>query len=296
MNDVHFALKYAYGENLGVVYSDFNSETLVFRIQLSNDIAKKKLKKVLDDSDYISKIRQFEDELLDVTLRGIEGIEQAVVRQIKNKVVYDGTRYQRQDIYVLDTVGSNLLQVLGLPFVDISRTTTNDIREVHKILGVEAARNSIYNEITKVIEVDSYINTRHKTVLCDRMANTSDLVSISRTGVNRDRGNPIGKASFEETTDMFVQAAKTGEIDLVRGPSANVMLGQHGFYGTSSFDVILDLSPLKGVKPQRKRHEHVTEPTLRTTDLSSLDIKNDLDSLLAESVPISEDTEYSIEL
>ena len=295
MNDVHFALKYTYLENLGIVYSDFNSETLVFRIQLSNEVAKKKLKKALDDSDYISKIRQFEDDLLDLTIRGINGIEQAVVRQIKNKVVYDGTRFQRQDVYVLDTVGSNLLRVLGLPFVDVSRTTTNDIREVHKVLGVEAARNSIYQEITKVIEVDSYINTRHKTVLCDRMANSASLISISRTGVNRDRGNPIGKASFEETTDMFIQAAKTGEVDLVRGPSANVMLGQHGFYGTSSFDVVLDLVPLKDiVKPQRKRYSFRAE-TPKLADLASLDMKNDLAQILTESVTVP-DTDYSIDL
>ena len=294
MNDVHFALKYTYGENLGVVYSDFNSETLVFRIRLSNEIAKKKLKKALTDSDYISKIRQFEDDLLDLTLRGIDGIEQAVVRPIKNKMVYDGTRFVRQDVFVLDTVGSNLLKVLGLPFVDVSRTTTNDIREVHKVLGVEAARNSIYQEITKVIEVDSYINTRHKTVLCDRMANSADLVSISRTGVNRDRGNPIGKASFEETTDMFIQAAKTGEVDLVRGPSANVMLGQHGFYGTSSFDVVLDLAPLKELKPQRQRYRYRAE-TAKLADLASLDLKNDLSQILTETVAAPE-TDYSIDL
>jgi DNA-directed RNA polymerase II subunit RPB1 len=299
MNDVHFSLKYTYGENIGVVYSDYNSDTLVFRIQLSNEIAKKKLKKALDDTDYISKIRQFEDELLNLTLRGIEGIEQAVVRQIKNKVVFDGTKFQRQDIFVLDTVGSNLLTVLGLPFVDITRTTTNDIREVHKVLGIEAARKSIYDEITKVIEVDTYINNRHKTVLGDRMTFSAFMVSISRTGVNRDRGNPIGKASFEETTDMFIQAAKTGEIDLVRGPSANVMLGQHGFYGTSSFDVILDLEQLKDVKLQRKRYMHLSD-TVKTNldDLASLDIKNDLAKILAgDNAPLPLDSvEYSIDL
>ena len=97
---------------------------------------------------------------------------------------------------------------------------------------------------------------------------------------------------------MFVQAAKTGEIDLVRGPSANVMLGQHGFYGTSSFDVILDLVPLKDVKQQRKRFEHETEQSTRTKDLSSLDIKNDLEALLTESstAGVAIDSEYSIDL
>jgi len=295
MNDIHFALKYTYGESLGVVFSDYNSSSLVFRIQLSTEFAKKKIKKVLDQSDYIGKIRQFEDDLLDLTIRGIDGIELAVVRHVKNKVVYEGGRYHRQDVYVIDTVGSRLKKVLGLPFVDVSRTTTNDIREVQDVLGVEAARNSIYAECTKAIEVDSYINTHNKTVLCDRMANTADLVSISRTGVNRDIGNPIGKASFEETTDMFIQAAKTGETDLVLGPSANVMLGQEGFYGTSSFSVILDLDQMKRVKPQRKRYAAEVWDDAKLADLSSLDVRNDL-SVAEERVHALTDSDYTIDL
>ena len=96
---------------------------------------------------------------------------------------------------------------------------------------------------------------------------------------------------------MFIQAAKTGEVDLVRGPSANVMLGQHGFYGTSSFDVVLDLAPLKDiVKPQRTRYSFRAE-TPKLADLASLDMKNDLAQILAESVAVvAPESDYSIDL
>jgi DNA-directed RNA polymerase beta' subunit len=161
---------------------------------------------------------------------------------------------------------------------------------------VEAARNSIFREISNVLEVASSINSRHKAMLADRMANTAELVSISRTGVNRDRGNPIGKASFEETTDMFIQAAKTGEVDLVRGPSANVMLGQPGFYGTSSFDIVLDLERLQHGAAQRKRYAAPPDvPETNRVDLPNLELKNDLAALLrTETEP--EQNDYSIDL
>jgi len=41
---------------------------------------------------------------------------------------------------------------------------------------------------------------------------------------------------------MFLRAAKHGELDQMRGVSANVMCGQDGYYGTSSFSVYLNMN------------------------------------------------------
>jgi DNA-directed RNA polymerase II subunit RPB1 len=41
-----------------------------------------------------------------------------------------------------------------------------------------------------------------------------------------------------------MKAAKHGELDNMRGVSANVMCGQEGFYGTSAFQVILDMDEM----------------------------------------------------
>ena len=74
------------------------------------------------------------------------------------------------------------------------------------------------------------------------------MVSIFRHGLNADNVGPIAKASFEETPQMFMKAAQHGELDPVRGLSANVMCGQEGQYGTSSFSTLLDIDKLKGLK------------------------------------------------
>ena len=49
----------------------------------------------------------------------------------------------------------------------------------------------------------------------------NDIVKV-RHGINNDNIGPIAKASFEETTEMFLQAAKYGELDNMRGISGNV--------------------------------------------------------------------------
>ena len=77
-------------------------------------------------------------------------------------------------------------------------------------------------------------------MLCDRMSYNSKMTSIFRHGINRDNIGPIAKATFEETTEIFLNAAKHGELDEMRGVSSNVMCGQEGFYGTSAFSVYLN--------------------------------------------------------
>jgi DNA-directed RNA polymerase II subunit RPB1 len=77
------------------------------------------------------------------------------------------------------------------------------------------------------------------------MTFTEKLISLFRHGINNDNIGPIAKASFEETPEMFLKAARHAELDTLRGVSANVMCGQEGYFGTSSFQVILDLEEIQ---------------------------------------------------
>ena len=74
---------------------------------------------------------------------------------------------------------------------------------------------------------------------------TNKMISIFRHGINNDNIGPIAKASFEETPEMFLKAARHAELDTMRGVSANVMCGQEGMFGTNAFQVVLDLEEMK---------------------------------------------------
>jgi DNA-directed RNA polymerase II subunit RPB1 len=245
MDDVNFVLKANYGNGVGTIFSDYNSDELVFRVRLSQELAKKKIKKTLDDVDNLNKLKMFEDELLKLTLRGVYGAEKVSMRSVKNNVEKTAGEFKRKEIYVLDTTGSNLIETLALPYVDATRTVCNDIKEMCDVFGIEAACKSTYNELTDVLEADGYINAHHKMLLCARMTYKAKPIPIFRSGIKGDIGvSVIAKASFEETPEMFIQAAKFAELDPVRGVSANTMCGQKGYYGTNAFEVLLDLDAM----------------------------------------------------
>ena len=253
MDDVHFAVKNAYSDQVSCVFSDYNSDKLVFRLRLNNFISSRNKKAVkqnpLDQSDEIYLLKNFQNALLDnLILRGISNIEKVVPRKIIDSLVQEDGNYVKKETWVVDTVGTNLMDLLSLDYIDTKRTYTTDIQEIYRVMGVEAARQSILNEISEVIEFDStYINYHHLSLLCDRMTCNDKLVSIFRHGINGDDIGPIAKASFEETPEMFLRAARHGILDTMRGVSANVMCGQEGYFGTSAFQVVLDLDKITQV-------------------------------------------------
>jgi DNA-directed RNA polymerase II subunit RPB1 len=257
MDDVNFTLNNCYNSQISCIYSDYNSDKLIFRIRMTEIIKnsssgrggnqKKQKVSPLDQSDQIYILKKFQEELLqNVVLRGIKKINKVILRKIKDNLVENNGIYKKQDIWVLDTIGTNLLDVLGLDYIDNTRTFSNDIIEIYNVLGIEAARQSIYNELVEVIEFDgTYINFHNFSVLVDRMTFTNKLISIFRHGINNDNIGPIAKASFEETPEMFLKAARHAELDTLRGISANVMCGQEGLFGTSLFQVVLDIEEMQ---------------------------------------------------
>ena len=304
MEDIYYALTKAYPDII-VLYEDYNSDNLVFRIRLTkliNNIKKKKnLVESLDQSDEIYLLKTTMNDLLNnVIIRGIKNIKKALLRKINDTLIEDNLNYVKKDEWVLDTVGSNLMNLLSLDFVDSTRTTSNSIIEIYNVLGVEAARQSIYDEFSEVIEFDStYINYHHLSILCDRMSCNNKLVSVFRHGINNDDIGPIAKASFEETPEMFLKAARHGELDMMKGISSNIMCGQEGYYGTSSFKTLLDLDKLEELNVYNSEENNFEDinidEELEKTNINSdcnitnILIETDLNNLQYENVDINDD-------
>ena len=251
MDDIHFAIKNA-NTDVQCVYSDYNDSNLIFRIRMNGETFKKKKGAIqsLDQSDEIYLLKNFQDSLLNnIVLRGVHGIENVLPRKLQNMVVKEDGKYVKKDIWVLDTTGSNLLDTLGTDFIDSERTYSNDISEVFHILGIEAARQTIFNEFAEVMEFsDVNINYHHLSLLCDRMTVTKSMVAIFRSGLHNDNIGPIAKATFEVHTEILLHAARHADFDEMRGVSANVMCGQFGYYGTGAFNVILDMKEISKVE------------------------------------------------
>jgi DNA-directed RNA polymerase II subunit RPB1 len=243
MDDVHFAIEHSYKGEISCIYSDFNSDKLVLRARLDKSLTNSK-KKSLDQSDEIYKLKNLQHNLMNnVILRGVKKIPKVLLRKSVNQLKFSEGNYEKEDTWVLDTVGSNLPDILTLQHIDANRSYSNNIQEVYRTLGIEAARACILNEVQEAFD-ESYINYHHLSLLCDRMTATKKMVSVFRHGINNDDIGPIAKASFEETPEMFLRAARHAELDLMTGISANVMCGQEGYFGTGFFQVMLDINEM----------------------------------------------------
>lgn len=264
MDDIHFAIKQgSYGQEVECVYSDYNSDKLVFRVRMVDRVSTKKKRSAepLDQSDEIYLLKKFQDDLLaNTVLRGIHHIDNVIPRKLQNLVTKNDGKYEKKDTWILDTTGTNLMQALGLEYIDATRTYSNDIKEIFDVLGLEAARQVIHNELVEVMEFSGvYINYHHVGLLCDRMTTNKDMVSIFRTGLFNDDIGPIAKATFEVHTEVLLDAARYGEFDHMRGVSANVMCGQNGFYGTNAFQLVLDMNEMNRLEDQMVELETKTE-------------------------------------
>jgi DNA-directed RNA polymerase II subunit RPB1 len=159
----------------------------------------------------------------------------------KRTIWDDMTGFGVRDEWVLETDGTNLMSVLGVDFVDATRTTSNDIVEVFVSLGIEGVRGALLSELRNVISFDgSYVNYRHLACLVDVMTMQGHLMAIDRHGINRVDSGPLLRASFEETVDMLMEAAMYAEEEVLKGVTENIMMGQLARVGTGCIDLLLD--------------------------------------------------------
>ena len=274
MIDIYTKLNLAYDKYIDCVYSDDNAEECVFRIKLT-EIALKDI----DDKDEIATIKAIEHNIVyQIILKGYKGIKKVSLNKKKyTKYNDENNKFDNIVEWVLDTDGTNLIDILANPNIDSSRTISNDIREIYDTLGIEAARNALYKELVAVTSEGS-MNFRHMSLLIDTMTYKGQLMSIDRHGINRGDIGPLAKSSFEETTDMLINASIFAEYDKVNGVSANVMLGQQPPCGTGDSRILIDeehmMELLKDLADEKEELEDIQEEEEETYNNC---IENDLD-------------------
>jgi len=256
MTDVYLKLM-ASNWSIACLFSDDNARNLVMRVSL-NDADKQ-------HDDHVASLKALEQTLIHKAIKGVDRIRK-VSMHAKSFERYNPTSqaFEKVAEWILDTDGTNLTEILANPNVDSTRTVSNDPREIFAVLGIEAARNSLYNEITEVIK-ESSVNFRHVSLLIDTMCHRGNLMSIDRHGINRGDVGPLAKSSFEETTDMLVNASVFSEFDRINGVSANIMLGQLPPCGTGDSEILLHedmyLALLQGMGKKKRRLPAVVEET-----------------------------------
>lgn len=275
-----------FGNDIHIIRSQENDEKMVLRLRIADEDAQGKYgtnadvgdgeeMEEPDDMDEETDdhfLRRLEHEMLtQMDLGGIPAIRKVFMRQSSLSYFDEASgKPKNKEEWVLDTDGVNLLAVMCFPAVDYTRTTSNDVVEIFEVLGIEAVRAALMNEIRGVISFDgAYVNYRHLAILVDTMTYRGHVMAITRHGINRVNTGPLMKCSFEETTDVLLEAAQWGERDGLRGVTENIMLGQLAPIGTGSFKLFLNERMLKdAVEPEAAQAQAgiaaPTSPTAQT--------------------------------
>jgi DNA-directed RNA polymerase subunit A" len=185
-----------------------------------------KLRMQVKNKSYHELLR-LEAKVSNTLVKGIEGIRRALVRRDPGGE------------YVLYTEGSALKKVLKVDGVDFRRTTTNNINEISEVLGIEAARNAIVEEMVSTLDEQGLdVDPRHITLIADTMTMDGEVKQIGRHGIAGEKASVLSRAAFEVTVDNLLEAAMHGETDELKGVTENVIVGQPIKLGTGAIELI----------------------------------------------------------
>ena len=181
----------------------------------------------------LNALYRLKEKAKDVYIKGIKGVTQILP-------------VKRKDEFIIITAGSNLKKVFELDFVDTERTSTNDIYEISEVLGVEAARQAIMDEVFKVIETQGLnVDIRHIMLVADTMTVSGEIKGITRYGVVSEKASVLARASFETPIKHVINAALKGEVDQLNSVVENVMLNQAVPVGTGLPGLITKIAKVK---------------------------------------------------
>ena len=181
---------------------------------------------------------QLVERLREINFKGIEDVSRVVIRKEERE---DGDGEE----FVLYTEGSAFKKALNIEGVDASRTTCNNIHEIYRTLGVEAARESIINETMETLEEQGLddVNVRHLMLVADIMTNRGTIESIGRHGISGSKESVLARAAFEVTVNHLLDAAIHGEVDDLDGVIENVIAGKPISIGTGDVDLRMGSGP-----------------------------------------------------
>ena len=179
--------------------------------------------------DTFHELSKLEKTVASKLVRGIIGIQRVLVRRAPSGE------------YVLYTVGSELKRLRNqkVEGVDFTRTMTNNIAEIEEVLGIEAARNAIVEEMLNTLNEQGLdVDPRHIMLIADAMTMDGTVKQIGRHGIAGEKASVLSRAAFEVTVDNLLDAAIHGETDELKGVTENVIVGQPIKLGTGAVELV----------------------------------------------------------
>ena len=198
-----------------------------FKIEASSTTI---LLKFVDEISDVQAATMILNKVLNTTVKGVQNIERV-------------TLVQKDGEWVIQTTGSNLESVLKVEGIDRRRVRTNNVLEIAEILGIEAARSALINELNSTLEDQGLeVDDRYIMLVSDLMCSRGYMQQIGRHGVAGTKDSVLARAAFEITVPTIARAALGGEVETLRGVTENVIVGSNIPIGTGTVDLYMQVS------------------------------------------------------
>jgi len=198
-------------------------------MEVSGDTIILKLVDTLDAPTAIT----LRNKILKTTVKGVPEIERITLER-------------KNDQFVISTTGSNLSKVLKVDGINVSNVRTNNVFEIVETLGIEAARNALINELTSTLEDQGLeVDQRYLMLVSDLMCHKGYMQQIGRHGIAGTKNSVLARAAFEITVPTIASAARTGEIEALRGITENVLVGSQIPIGSGTVDLYMNVAKKK---------------------------------------------------
>ncbi|CAD7969333.1 unnamed protein product [Amoebophrya sp. A25] len=232
-----------------------NKETLTkLQFELTPKMVMRAIRSQLPASKYKYTLSEVSSDKIHLYPYGPCGyFDLSILKQLLPSIYVGGLRtcvravinQDNKGVHELLVEGTGLQEVMCTPGVQGYRTVSNNVLEVRRVLGIEAARTTITSEITKVMGSHGLqVDHRHIQLLGDTMTQMGEVYGMTRHGIQKLRASTMMLASFEKTNDHLFEAAAGRRRDPVVGVSECIILGSPINFGTGMFDLLY--SPLNG--------------------------------------------------
>ena len=174
------------------------------------------------------------NKILKTTVKGVPDIERVTI-------------VKKGDEYVIQTTGSNLSKVLEVQGLDKNNVRTNNVSEIAETLGIEAARNALINELSTTLEdAGLEVDQRYLMLVSDLMCHRGYMQQIGRHGIAGTKDSVLARAAFEITVPTIGGAARTGDVEQLRGITENVIVGSQIPIGSGTVDLYMQVAKKRG--------------------------------------------------
>ena len=158
---------------------------------------------------------QYENVLSSVVISGFPRIKDVSVE----KMPFD-------DEYYIETEGSNFTDLAQMLEIDEYKTILDHVNLTTDLLGIEAGRAVLSNQITQVLSDAGYVDPRHIQLIGDIMTFGGNIAGNNRFSMGKSDLGFIEKCCFESVDRFLTLAAISSQTDPLTGVSSRVAFGK----------------------------------------------------------------------